>query len=280
MTVPAEANASKPIATLILNRNLPEDTDRLAEHLLKWGGDLTDVYVIESGSTPDRRSRHARFIADWPEAIEHGLRFPRGFNFGLMELEAVRRYDYYFLVCQDSVFPAEPTLEILLEEMQRHPLLGVLSPASPSWGETSLIPEGETRFLWFVNHIAWLYRRDLVDRIKNVENPTMLNYLYDGSNFRGYDTDIEVIAKAYANDMAVGVTRRAMFHEDETLTDRKAADMKTETRAINRALMYEEGMRWLRRKYGFNSRWCAITYVKAFYNRFFEIHPECARLRV
>ena len=270
----------KPVATLILNRNLPDVTDRLVEHVQRWNGDLTDIYVIESGSVPERRSRYASFIADWPEAVEHGLRFPRGFNFGLLELEKLRTYDYYFLVCQDTVLPGEATLSLMLQEMEQMPLLGVLSPANPGWGETSLIPEGGMRLFWFVNHIAWLYRRELIDRIKNTESPSIFNYLYDGTNFRGYDTDIEIIAKAYANDMAVGVTRKATFHEDDTLTDRMAMEMRTDAQAVNRPLMFEEGMRWLRRKYGFNSRWCANTYVQAFYNRFFETHPEYAHLRV
>jgi hypothetical protein len=271
---------SRPIATLILNRNLPDITDRLADHLMRWNGDVTDLYVVESGSAPERRSRHASFIADWPEAVRDGLRFPRGFNFGLLELEKRQRYPYYFLVCQDSVFPDEPTLSLLLEEMERYPLIGILSASSPDWGESRLIPPNETRLFWFVNHISWLYRGELIDRIKNVDNPTYINYLYDGTNFRGYDTDIELIAKAYANDFAVGITARATFREDSTLTDRLAAEMQTDPQAINRPRMYEEGMRWLRRKYGFNSRWNMITYVKAFYNQFFENHPEYQPLRV
>jgi hypothetical protein len=44
--------------------------------------------------------------------------------------------------------------------------------------------------------------------------------------------------------------------------------------------MYDEGLRWLRRKYGFNSRWSAIAYAKAFYGQFFESHPEYAHLRI
>ena len=36
----------KRIATIILNRNLPEVTDRLYEHLIKFDGDLTDIYVV------------------------------------------------------------------------------------------------------------------------------------------------------------------------------------------------------------------------------------------
>lgn len=271
---------AKPIATLILNRNLPDVTDRLAEHVLRWDADVTDVYVIESGSAPDRRSRYASFVADWPEAVRDGLRFARGFNFGLLELEKRQRYAYYFLVCQDSVFPDEPTLGILLEVMERYPRIGILSPSSPDWGESKLVPPGETRLFWFINHIAWLYRGAFVDQIKNTEDPSFVEYLYDGTNFRGYGCDIEMIGKAYANDFGAAITARATFREDAKLTDQRAGEMRTDPQAINRPRMYEEGLRWMRRKYGFNSRWSMTTYVKAFYNQFFENHPEYQSLRV
>jgi hypothetical protein len=271
---------TKPIGTLILNRNLPDVTDRLAEHLVRWNGDVTDVYVVESGSVPAGRSRYASFVAEWPEAVRDGLRFPRGFNFGLLELERRQRYPFYFLVCQDSVFPAEPTLTSLLEVMERHPRIGILSPNNPDWGESKLVPPNETRLFWFVNHIAWLYRDELLERIKNVESPTYMDYLYDGTNFRGFDCDIEVIAKSYANDFGVAITACTTFREDATLTDRLAGQMRTDPQAINRPRMYEEGLRWMRRKYGFNSRWSMLTYTKAFYNEFFENHPEYQALRV
>ena len=271
---------TKPIATLVLNRNLPTVTDQLVEHLVKWNDDVTDVYVIESGSDPEGRSRYQSFVADWPEAREHGLRFPRGFNFGLLELGKRQEYEYYFLVCQDSIFPDEPTLSILLEEMERYPRIGILSPCSPDWGEAKLIPDDDIRLFWFINHIAWLLRGDFVDCIKNLEEPSYINYVYDGTNFRGYNTDIEMVAKAYANDYGAGITKRAQFREDSTLTNRMASKMKTDPQRINRPRMYEEGKRWMRRKYGFNSRWNMIAYVKAFYDQFFEHHPDYLHLKV
>ena len=39
----------KKTATIILNRNLPEPTDRLVQHLKKHDGLHTDVFVIEAG---------------------------------------------------------------------------------------------------------------------------------------------------------------------------------------------------------------------------------------
>lgn len=270
----------KPCATLVLNRNLPDVTNRLVDHLLKWNADTTDIYVIESGSTPEGRSRHGGFVADWPEAVQNGLRFARGFNFGLAELEQQRKYEQYFLVCQDSVFPDEPTVGILLEEMARFPRLGILSPASPDWGEAKLIPERQLRLFWFINLIGWMVRGTFLDVVKNTEAPSHLNYFFDGSNFRGYDTDIEIVAKAYANDFAAGITKRACFKEDKDLTDRMSGVMKTEPQRLNRPAMFEEGRRWLRRKYGFNSRWNMVAYTKTFYNQFFEHHPDYRDLRV
>ena len=271
---------TKPCATLVLNRNLPDVTDRLVEHLVKHNGDVTDVFVIESGSSNAGKSKYPGFAAEWPDAVENGLRFARGFNFGLLELEKQKKYEHYFLVCQDSVFPAEATVPILLEEMARYPRLGIVSPASPDWGESSLIPAGEIRLFWFINLIGWMVRGTYLDAVKNAESGSHIDYFFDGTNFRGYDTDIELVAKAYANDFAAGITKRATFKEDKDLTDRMAATMKTDPQRVNRPAMYEEGQRWMRRKYGFNSRWSMVTYAKAFYNEFFDHHPDYRHLRV
>ena len=40
----------KKVATIILNRNLPEVTDKLCEHIKFYDGELTDIYVVEAGS--------------------------------------------------------------------------------------------------------------------------------------------------------------------------------------------------------------------------------------
>lgn len=272
--------SDRPVATLILNRNLPEVTDALVEHFQAHDGTVTDIYVIESGSLPERRSRYSSFVADWPDAMEHGLRFPRGFNFGLIELNKLRQYEYYFLVCQDALFPGRSTLGPMVDVMRELPLTGILSPASPHWGETESIPEGETRYFWFVNHVAWLFRGDLIRELSAGRAGTPEDYLYDGSNFRGYCTDIELVARTYVADRGVAITRRATFEEDVDLTERMAEEMRTDHRSEHRPAMLEEGMAWMRRKYGFTSRWQWITYVKAFYEEFFENHPDYAHLRI
>ena len=73
----------KKVATIILNRNLPEVTDKLCEHIKFHDGELTDIYVVEAGSDKDKLSSNTSWYADWPEAMKEGLRYSRGMNFGL-----------------------------------------------------------------------------------------------------------------------------------------------------------------------------------------------------
>ena len=49
----------KKTATIILNRNLPKETDDLVEHLAKFDGDCTDIFVVEAGSSKDNLSKYS-----------------------------------------------------------------------------------------------------------------------------------------------------------------------------------------------------------------------------
>ena len=76
----------KKVASLILNRNLPKVTDRLYEHVKKYDGELTDIFVIESGSDENNLSKYMTWHANWEDAIFKGLRYARGMNYGLSQL--------------------------------------------------------------------------------------------------------------------------------------------------------------------------------------------------
>ena len=41
---------NKRVATIILNRNLPKVTDKLYNQLKKYNNDISDFYILESGS--------------------------------------------------------------------------------------------------------------------------------------------------------------------------------------------------------------------------------------
>ncbi len=267
----------KKVATIILNRNLPDITDVLYESIEKNNRETTDIFVVEAGSTKEKLSKYCTWWANWNESTEQGLRVPRGFNYALCELwkeKKFQNYDYFFLLTNDTELEEIPVIEILINEIDLHPRVGILSPCSKYWGETELLGQQETKYFWYVNQLAWIIRREYIEDVMELESPTYMNFLYDGSNFRGYDSDIELIVKGYVNDWAAAITTKVWIEENEDHLKTKADLIKTETYEENILKYVSEGKKWMRRKYGFNSRWTMQMYAKFFYEKFFEYYPE------
>ena len=273
----------KRVAAIILNRNLPEVTDSLCCHLQHYDGSLVDVYVVEAGSDTARLSTHTTWHAQWPDALTHGLRYSRGMNHGLSQLWKEGRftcYDAFFLLTNDTELQPRPTVAPLLNVLSEHPRVGILSPCSARWGERRLLKEHATKYFWFIHNNAYFLRREFIENIFNPNEPDYLNFVFDGSNFRGYGSESELIAKAYANDWAAAITSDVWAQENETYLLNQADLIKTENYNVNLNLYVEEGRQWMRRKYGFNSRWSMQQYVKCFYDKFFEFHPEFGNFKI
>ncbi len=273
----------KRVATIILNRNLPEVTNQLYEHLMHHDGDATDVFVVEAGSDSERMSRYATWRADWSDALTHGLRYSRGMNYGMSQLwkeGKFNQYEAFFLLTNDTELQDRPTLAPLMIILDQHPRVGILSPCSERWGERLLLKEQSTKYFWFIHNNAYLLRRAFMEVILNKDRPDAMDFLFDGSNFRGYGSESELIAKAYANDWAAAITAEVWAGENESYLLDQADLIKTEGYEENLKLYVEEGRRWMRNKYGFNSRWSMQQYVKSFYDRFFEFHPEFKSYRI
>ena len=103
----------KKTATIILNRNLPKETDLLVEHLRKFDNDYTDIFVVEAGSVAGNISKYCTWHVETEEAIKHGLRYSRGMNYGLLKLweeDNWKNYDSFFLITNDTKFPKNQKL--------------------------------------------------------------------------------------------------------------------------------------------------------------------------
>ncbi|MEX0298764.1 MAG: hypothetical protein AB3N28_06820 [Kordiimonas sp.] len=265
----------KDTAILVLNRNLPDHTDQLCDQLLSESAEFADLYAIESGSSQEGISKYCSFWARWDDAIKDGLRYPRGFNYGLSELVKLGKfhdYKYYMLVCND-VDITSPMVPILRELMEENPKVGILSPMAHDWPEQDLMQGRDIAYCWHVNHIIWMVRRELIEAIMTNGEANYMNFLYDGENFRGYLSDMELVAKGYVNEFATALTNRCHFHEKKQLLREKSTQIASDPLEINERRVYAEGMRWLRQKYGFNHKEQMETYCKLFFDRFFDLHP-------
>ena len=273
----------KKTATIILNRNLPLVTESLYNSIERNNSGLTDIFIVESGSDKDKLARNYTWWANWDEAMTHGLRIYRGFNYALSRLWKENRfnqYDYFFLLTNDTEFEDKPVLDILLDEMNTHKQVGILSPCSQRWGERNLIGSDSTKYFWDVNNVAYIMRREFIESIMKHDNPDHMDFMYDGTNFCGYGAHLELIAKGYANDWATAITTRVWVEENETHLKTKADLIKTEPFEIIEKETWEEDKKWMRQKYGFNSRWTMQMYVKFFYDQFFCFHPEYEKFKI
>ena len=274
----------KKTATIILNRNLPKETDALVEHLKKNDGDFTDIFVVEAGSDKNNLSKYCTWHLETEEVLKHGLRYFRGMNYGLLKLwqdddrinkTTWKKYNSFFLITNDTKFPKKQnTIKVLQEIQIEYPKVGILSPCSKKWGEKDLIGNNSLKYFWFIHNNAYFLHKELVEQLMNKENPSYMNFLFDGNNFRGYLQESEIIAKTYANDWAAAITTKVYAEEDETYLLDKNKLIKTESYEKNLELYVDEGLKWVKKKYGFNSRWQMMQYSQLFYNKFFEYYPE------
>ena len=265
-------------ATIILNRNLPKETNALVEHLKKYDGDYTDIFVVEAGSDKDNLSKYCTWHVETEAAVKHGMRYSRGMNYGLLKLWKEgnwKKYDSFFLVTNDTRLPkSQNTVKTLQKLLIENPKIGIISPCSKRWGEKSLIGIDSFKYFWFIHNNAYFFRKELVEQLMNVNNPSYMDFLFDGNNFRGYLSESEIIAKAYVNDWAAAITTKVYAEEDESFLLDKSKLINTESYEKNLQLYVDEGLKWAKKKYGFNSRWQMMQYSQLFYEKFFEYYPE------
>ncbi len=267
-------------ATIILNRNLPDVTDRLVKHLNQ---DNTQVFVVEAGSDENKLSSFCTWHANWPEAMNDGLRAARGFNYGLFKLYEEKRFeefDAFFLVTNDTEFAIPDPVTKLSNVLINHPKVGILSPCSERWGEKLLLQQEKTRYFWYIHNTALLIRRELIQSIMPKNGLSYMNFLFDGTNFRGYGLESELIAKAYANDWASAITTEVWAEENEKWLLTKSDLIKTESFEKNLNLYVKEGLDWMQSKFGFSSRWHMQMYTKFWYDQFFNFHPEFLKYKI
>jgi len=268
----------KKTAVIILNRNLPNETNSLVEHLKKYDDDYVDIFVVESGSDKNNLSKYCTWHVETEEVVKHGMRYLRGMNYGLLKLWKEgkwEKYDSFFLLTNDTKFPKKQnTIKVLQKILEEHPKIGILSPCSKRWGEKYLIGPDSLKYFWFIHNNAYFLRKDMMVQLINTDDPTYIDFLFDGNNFRGYLSESEIIAKAYANDWAAAITTKIYAEEDESYLLDKSSIIKTESYEENLQLYVDEGLKWIKKKYGFNSRWQMMQYSQLFYEKFFEYYPE------
>tara|TARA_B100001027_G_scaffold216638_1_gene193614 strand:+ start:5898 stop:6722 length:825 start_codon:yes stop_codon:yes gene_type:complete len=273
----------KKTATIILNRNLPKVTLTLFNKIKKYNKKYTDIYIVDAGSQKKLISKKTTWRADWKEAKKKGLRFPRGMNFALDNMikeKLFDKYDYYLFLTNDTEVQKKAFIKKLMDIFKKNSKIGILSPCSKKWGEKFFLKKTKLKFFWYIHNNALMLRREFIENILNKKKPGYLNLLFDGTNFRGYGLESELIAKAYMNDWAAAITSEVWIEENENYLLNQHEVIRTEDFDENVRLWVKEGMAWMKNKYGFMSKWSIQMYVKNFYENFFNNNPDLKKYKL
>jgi hypothetical protein len=273
----------KRTATIILNRNLPKVTDKLIKKITYYNKNYTDIFLVDSGSNKKLISKYTTWIFNSKKVKKFGLRFSRGMNYGLSQLYKEKKfdnYDFFFLITNDTVVKNKPFINKLENILDKNKSVGILSPCSKKWGEYYLLKKNRLKFFWYIHNNAYFLRREFIKEIMNLRNPGYMNFLFDGNNFRGYGAEIEIIAKGYKKNWASAITSEVTIEENENYLLNKNQLIKTDPYDKNIMLYLEEGKKWMKKKYGFNSKWAMQMYVKKFYDLFFKNNSNLIKFKL
>ena len=270
------------VATIILNRNLPKVTDNLVNHLKEHDGNYTDIFVIEAGSDDNNLSRNTTWHIKEKFTITHGLRYPRGVNVGIKNLhdeDKFTQYESFFFITNDTILENKKTIEPLQKIFNEHSKLGIISPCSKEWGEYMLLQKEKIKYFWFIHSHAYFIRKEFIEDLCNLDD-NYISLLFDGNNFRGWGLETELIARGYANNWASAITSHVTVEENNSYLIEKSDLIKTEGFNENLKLYVTEGKEWMRKKYGFKSKWDLIFYAKSFYDSFFKKNQSLKKYKI
>ncbi len=152
----------KEVATIILNRNLPKVTDKLCNHIKKYDGKDTDIFILESGSENNNLSKNYTWHAKSKSIKKKGLRFFRGMNYALKKLYLEKRfykYKYFFLISNDTELEKKRTIKTLKSIAKKYKKIGMVVPCSKKWGEKKLLKKNKEKFVWYVDGNAFFFKK-------------------------------------------------------------------------------------------------------------------------
>ena len=78
-----------------------------------------------------------------------------------MEKKSIEKYDYFFLLTNDTEFKNYKFLKKFEAILKKHPRIGILSPCSENWGEMQLLKKEKIKYFWFIHNNAILIKRNL-----------------------------------------------------------------------------------------------------------------------
>ena len=158
-------DSANHIAAFIVNYNMPERADALAQHIMDKSAHPVDVYLIDNGSDIMPPAEHTNV------RLDRNVQTTNGWLCGMKAAEKKAQYfAYWFLITSaefvDDNDPLTPMVEFLLDNENAvgiHPALTLDS--TTAWAHLYDRKGNLPRRTWMIDNIASLYRADWFDSI-------------------------------------------------------------------------------------------------------------------
>jgi len=215
---------SERVAAFIVNYNMPERADALAQHIKNTSAHPVDVYLIDNGSDimPPAENTNVR--------LEKNVQTTNGWLCGLKAADKKAPYfAYWFLITSaefvDAADPLTPMVEFLQDNGDAvgiHPAL--TADSTTAWAHLYDRKTGLPRRTWMIDNIASLYKAEWFDSIGR----------FDAELVYGWGIDLETCYLARKAGKSLWVDERVQIKK---VTDIGYAmdrmNMKAHVRRVN-----------------------------------------------
>lgn len=157
------------VAILLLNFNLPEMTDKLVEQIKKNIKFSHQLFLLDNGSEPDKRSKYATHILEKNIGMNGGIQY----LWDLVKEDA--QFDGYWFLCNDIILDEGrdylQEMAGLFSELSEKFQVGSLTPSYHFEGKEKAVPQymkkvpgGTYRPIVWIEWNAILYSREFMKK--------------------------------------------------------------------------------------------------------------------
>lgn len=258
------------IAVIVLNRNLPEVTNRLCESILASTPMALDLYVTESGSDLDRLSNYCAFHFRDEFSRTIGLRIARGLNTSLQLISrvSIKPYKAYWFLTNDVHLDNKVDYASnALQTFRVFPHIGLIEhPHDVGSCFTLNFAEGGAQNKLLTERMSYpasIHRYQFALTPFAITRSIVLNGAFvsqlagrvlDESNWRGWGADEDLGYRAWRDGYWVCVAPFHEINEDTFLTTRRSLETRTEDADDFKAEATKEMENFCTRKYNTDIR--------------------------
>lgn len=191
------------VAVIIVNYNMPERADALAENIKASTAWEHDIILVDNGSDLTKPAKNTTLALKWNVQTTNGWMMGLNYADALAAYRGTPYLAYWFLITSAEFIDDTDVLTPMAEFLKLNPSAVGIHPSltkdtTTSWDHLITRDGYEPRETWMIDNIASLYRASWFDR----------NGRFDRSMVYGWGIDLETCWRARDQNRTLWVDER------------------------------------------------------------------------